>query len=415
MPAMRMCNRQTLGLVPLAFVVACGGSSPGDHAPSLDAGQGDAGTASAADGAAESDASSDGGSGTDASAEAAAPTPIDGLTGDTWSWVPFPNAHCRDGSTTGIGVNVHPGADKLMIFLQGGGACFDLLTCVDNAGSFGTTDFAALFPAGSGDAPGVFDRSDAANPVKDWNYVFVPYCTGDVHAGNHPSGTVPDVSGPQEFVGYANIGAFLERIVPTFPNATQVLLTGASAGGFGAIANYGRVAKAFGAIPVTLLDDSGPFMDTPYIATCLSQEWVQIWGLDQTILAECGADCANDGHFLVGYAKHVLAAYPNVAFGLVDSTDDDTITSFFGFGASSCTSFAQLTEATFTAGLEDIRTQLAPFPNFGEYIFSGTRHTTLESTSDFDTQSVPAADGGTVLLTDWTGQIVAGHASNAGP
>jgi hypothetical protein len=28
---------------------------------------------------------------------------------------------------------------------------------------------------------------------------------------------------------------------------------------------------------------------------------------------------------------------------------------------------------------------------------------------------VPAGDGGTVLLTDWIGRLLAGQASNAGP
>jgi hypothetical protein len=406
------------------LVAACGGSSPAGPAVVHDAGLDATGAADAADGAAAADAAdaSDAAANAqdaaqDAAGEAAAPTPITGLSSDAWTWVPFPNAHCRDGSTTGIGVNVHAGSNKLMLFLQGGGACFNLLTCLNTPAAFGEADFTALAATTDGGvgAGGVFDRSDAANPVKDWNYVYVPYCTGDVHSGDQPNGMVSGVSGTQAFVGYTNIGAYLERIVPTFPGLTQVLLTGVSAGGFGAAANYVRVARAFGSVPVTLVDDSGPFMDTPYVATCLSQAWVQTWGLDKTLLADCGSDCANDGHFLLRYVKHVLTTYPSSVVGLVDSTDDNTITQFFGFGDSNCTGYVQLTGATFTAGLQDIRTQLAGQPNFGAYVFSGTRHTTLESTTDLNAQEAPGADGGSVLLTDWIGQILAGRASNVGP
>ncbi|MCL2448721.1 MAG: hypothetical protein FWD17_07235, partial [Polyangiaceae bacterium] len=79
-------------------------------------------------------------------------------------------------------------------------------------------------------------------------------------------------------------------------------------------------------------------------------------------------------------------------------------------------SLQPLTAGTFTAGLTDIRTQLATYSNFGEYVFSGTRHTTLESSADLDAQTVPAAaDAGTVALTDWISGLVAGHATSAGP
>src|SRR5262245_57335206 len=46
-----------------------------------------------------------------------------------WTFVPFPEAHCMDGSSTGIGVNLASGSDRVVIYLEGGGACFDLLSC----------------------------------------------------------------------------------------------------------------------------------------------------------------------------------------------------------------------------------------------------------------------------------------------
>jgi Pectinacetylesterase len=407
-----------VGLVTVAGVTGCS-SSQGSSPPVADAGGADAG---------EADAGADGGggdAGTRPDSGDAAPntTPISVPQGDTWTWVPFDNAFCRDGTTTGIAVNVHPGSTKLMIYLEGGGACFNALTCLQNAKHFDQNDFAAATGDGGAyaDPPGIFGRSDPANPVKDWNFVYVPYCTGDVHAGDNPNGTVASVLEtdggltPQRFVGYRNIGHYLERIVPTFPDVSQVLLTGISAGGFGAAANYLRVAKAFGSVPVYLLDDSGPPMDAPHVAPCESSAWVQTWSLDKTLLADCGSDCANDGHYLIGYVKHALAAYPNVPFGLVESTGDGTITQFFGFGAADCTSFVQETADDFTAGLVDIRAQLAGNANFGAYIFSGTRHTTLEFTANFDSQTVPGPDGGTAALTDWIRDLLGGHVTNVGP
>ena len=88
--------------------------------------------------------------------------------------------------------------------------------------------------------------------------MYVPYCTGDVHAGNRKDATVSGVTGKQQFVGYVNVANDLKRIVPSFPGLTKVLLTGVSAGGFGAASNYVQMAKAFGSVPVYELDDSGP-------------------------------------------------------------------------------------------------------------------------------------------------------------
>ena len=136
---------------------------------------------------------------------------------------------------------------------------------------------------------GIFNRGFAPNPVKNWTFVYVPYCTGDVHAGNHPDGTVPGVADKQQFVGYVNVEkATSTRIVPSFPGLTKVLLTGISAGGFGAASDYVQVAKAFGTVPVYEIDDSGPPMPDPYNAKCLLTEQVNLWGFDKTILKDCG-------------------------------------------------------------------------------------------------------------------------------
>ena len=47
----------------------------------------------------------------------------------TWTWVNFPDAVCDDGSPTGIGVSLNPASKDILIFLQGGGACWDYDSC----------------------------------------------------------------------------------------------------------------------------------------------------------------------------------------------------------------------------------------------------------------------------------------------
>ena len=44
---------------------------------------------------------------------------------NSWQWVPFPGTACADGSPTGLGVNLSPGATRAFIYFEGGGACWD--------------------------------------------------------------------------------------------------------------------------------------------------------------------------------------------------------------------------------------------------------------------------------------------------
>ncbi len=350
-------------------------------------------------------------------------SPITGLKANTWTWVPIEGAECRDGSPTGIGVNLGT-ADKVMIFLEGGGACFNFETCLGNPSSFSETDLtgrASSTMDGYSINVGILDRTNAANPAKDWSYVYVPYCTGDIHAGNAVAPVTGYLMGaPQHFAGYVNMTLALDRVVPTFPKATEVLLAGMSAGGFGAALNYAHVAGAFGSVPVTLLDDSGPFMEDPYLATCLQDKTRMLWGLDKTVLKDCGASCSSPSSFFLDYIKHMAQAHPSVGFGLADSTDDGTITQFFGFGASSCTGYQQLSGATFTAGMEDIRTKLSAEKNFGEFLFVGTDHTTIQSAAFYPRTAGGPSDAGVdggpaVLMTDWVTGLLAGKPTNPGP
>jgi hypothetical protein len=359
-------------------------------------------------------------------------TPIDlsMMPATTWSWVPVDGAICRDGSPTGIGINLNPASKDLVIYLEGGGACFNTLTCGTNPKCFdppgstscgGTLAFSTRL-AGAAGSDGLFNRTDAANPVKDWNYVYVPFCTGDVHAGNHPNATVPGVAGMQQFVGYVNMQRYLARLAPTFKNAAKVLLTGISAGGFGSAANYLQTAKAFAPTPVYSLDDSGPPMADPPLAKCLQKEWVDLWGFEKTILAECGPACPDHTNYSLDATVNVVRQFPHIPFGLVEDTGDSVITLFYGYGQNSCASSllpTSLTASQFTAGLLDERKRLEAegITNAAGFVFQGTTHTSLGGSATYDSVTATAPDGGAkVKLSDWVTTLVNdGTVTNVGP
>lgn len=264
---------------------------------------------------------------------------------------------CRDGSSTGIGVRLQeddtPGrrggpfnlenySDDLVIFLEGGGACFNFPTCSQNRANFSADDFDALI----GGYSGIFDAANPDNPVADWNAVYVPYCTGDEHAGSALDGTVPavtldltgdgnlDVDLPglsgQQFVGYDNVGRVLAYLGEHLDkDYDRILLTGSSAGGVGALANYLQVAAAYPEVDVTLLNDSGPiFYDDTILPVALQELWRETWNLNEAL----PSGTENETDVLEAIYGAIAAAHPDASLGFISTEQDFTIRFFYSFG-----------------------------------------------------------------------------------
>jgi hypothetical protein len=376
-----------------------------------------------------------------------------------WHYYAISGAMCRDGSPAGI--YVHYGtANKLFIYLEGGGACSSPTFCSHNpaavaqafsggaqsqgqtvGGSLGSVTGGAyqapyIPTAASGltaaYSPGIFDFTNAANPVKDWSGVYVPYCTGDVHFGTADNvtipgdGVLPALTG-QHFVGYRNMQKFIGHIVPTFPNVTQVMLTGASAGGFGAGLNYGMVQDTFGNVPVTVLDDSGPPFTTMDLPACVQKEWRDLWGFDAALPSDCAECTSSDGSGLTNIIVYWHHKYPHARVGLVSTTQDEVMRLFFGSADNTCASNnATLLSASggftgmqYTQGLQDLVTAYQctgvfatyyiggqnpnfPYANYHQHIFRSEFYTV-------DTNS------GSQTMAQWAGDFLNGTLDIDGP
>ncbi|MEM6734102.1 MAG: pectin acetylesterase-family hydrolase, partial [Myxococcota bacterium] len=289
----------------------------------------------------------------------------------SWIWVPVGGAKCRDGSDTGFLVRLQPNATEWFMYLEGGGACFNSLTCLQNPSSFGPTDVSSTVDTLSF---GLFDDANVDNPVAGWNAAYVPYCSGDVFAGSREGVAVPGVSGTQDFVGARNVSAITDLLATRYSDASRVLLTGSSAGGFGAAFNYDRVATRFAPTRVDLLNDSGqPFAFGDALSSCLAAQWFDLWGIEfPSGCTTCGAD--QEGIF--GYAQYITDTYPNADFALSSYTEDEVIRFFFAFGKDACEpmDFTPISGVAFSSGLFDIRTGLDRWATF---YATGSDHTFL--------------------------------------
>jgi hypothetical protein len=290
---------------------------------------------------------------------------------------------------------------------------------------------------GTAYSPGIFDFTNPANPFKDWSGVYVPYCTGDVHFGTLDSVTIPsDGVSPaltnQHFVGHLNLQKFLARIVATFKSPSQVVLTGASAGGFGAGLNYGMVQDSFGSnVPVLVLDDSGPPFSAQYLPACLQKNWRAIWGFDAALPSDCSECFQPDGSGLTNVVYYWLRKYKHVSFGMVSTMQDEVIRLFFSQGNSGCSSdnatwdgLVQLLGAgyagtQYTDGLNDLRSTFQCTGHFGGYLIGGQNASYPNPTYHqhiFRDEFYKAItnDGG-ITMAQWASDFLQGQLEFVGP
>ena len=209
----------------------------------------------------------------------------------TWLKIEIPGTVCGNGSQYKFWVNWSDTSDNVALFFEPGGACWDYPGCN------GETPLGAANPDGLGDdhidlwslhSP-LIRRDDPGNPVADWNLVFIPYCTGDVHTGNAAATYAdPDMQDPDleyQHAGHNNMMAVTDWLDWRFPEIPEMFLTGCSAGGAGSLVNYYFLRSQ---LNVTgrgyLLNDSGPIFPSELHSGPLHSKIRESWSLDSILM-----------------------------------------------------------------------------------------------------------------------------------
>lgn len=347
-----------------------------------------------------------------------------------WTWIPVEGSKCASGSTAGLGINMSEASDDLLIILQSGGGCWNQGTCVPSLLQYGPICYynpdvcsyngiGGTQPTGSyvthpdpfpadggafeyelGFVSGVrwFERNDPTNPFRNATFVFIPYCTGDLHAGNavRTFEYKYDASGPTyqyefHFAGAPNMDRYLDRLYATRPNAKRIWLTGSSAGGYGATFNFERVQARFPAADVALLADSAPFVDAPLHWA----EWRDTWALQ---FPKGCADC--DAGF-TRLMEHLANAYPHRRMGLI-SSDHDKIVSYYLYGGLGPNEAVSPPTGYFNLRLGELEALYDAHPNLSYFVVPGEQHVMLngygvKQADGGYTDPRPSSDGGTNL------------------
>ena len=269
---------------------------------------------------------------------------------------------------------------RLVLFFQGGGGCFDERTCSPGSGWFDDSIDALDDPSL---ARGMLDLTERRNPFRDWSWVFLPSCAGDVHVGDR---RVRYGRVTVEQRGWRNARAALTWAFRRFPQVESVFVTGCSAGSVGSAFHLPSVLARWPRARVTQLGDSLAFVFHRPIS-----------------LAGWGAQRHFPRFFRVGerrftmveYLRALARAHPTRRIARFNYAGDDVQEAFYGAVGGD--------PARFPRQLRSAERELKKLPSYRSYLACGDAHCVLPR-PDFYTLATAG-----VRVRDWVAGLAAGR------
>ena len=295
--------------------------------------------------------------------------------------------------------------NKLVVYYQGGGACWEQLTCSIPVCDKDVTDDDNPNGASSGFA----DLSNPANPFRDWNAVFVSYCSCDIHFGDAAqdySNTNPANPIHVEHRGYQNSKVVEKWAREHFLAPEEIFVTGSSAGAYGAWFNAPLLHKVWPSAHFNVLADAGNGVVTQQFL----EQYFPNWNFEANLPPDIPElkQVLDDGEGIPGYTEVITEKFPNTnwahyatAFdgGLGGQTgfynimlNDNDVTAALTWWNGSCAFRDQMhAQAVATVGVVSGRDN-----NYRYYIGSGSRHTMWGSNKVYADTT-----GGVPTIVDW--------------
>jgi hypothetical protein len=303
-----------------------------------------------------------------------------------------------------------------VVFFEGGGACWNDLTC-SAANAQGIPQFfTPMLPPGTDPATfgGIFG-ADASNPVRDWNFVYVPYCTADIHGGSttrtytnlaHPL-LPPGTPITLQHRGYDNFVAVLDWMKKNQLKPRRLLVTGSSAGGYGASLNFPWLARAYPDAQVFVLADASQGVTTPAFDFGPAGNSRASWNLQFAPAFGANPQALRSADLL----RAAALALPDAKVAQFTTAFDGVQVFFYCamtgelFATGGC---AQSGPAWYAQMVTTLAGHAASTPNFRYYVADGTYHTILRS-GLFYTEGTPG-----VALNDWLGGMLSNRGGSEG-
>jgi len=336
--------------------------------------------------------------GTEAPVETAAPVDTEAPVDEPASiavgeWTPFDggeDCQCADGSAVDF-MQRDADPEKVVLYFEGGGACFTAETCAFEGQEKTYISSSDQTPEDLAGRGGIFDAENPDNPLGDYSFIYVPYCTGDVHIGNAATDYSEDLT--VQHRGYVNGNAALNHLVETYPDVEELVVTGASAGSVPTPLFSGLASDLLpDANIVSFGDSSGAYPDLEALNGAIGS----LWGTENAIPEWPETEgIAIEEWSLPGLYTYGGLHAPDVTFAKFDHAYDE-VQAFFGGLAGvpgdELLTLIQEIEADVESTGVDVASYIAP----------GTEHTIVAGDAFYEME----VEG--VELVDWFTELVEG-------
>lgn len=286
---------------------------------------------------------------------------------------PGGKTRCIYSTSTDFAFQVIPGAtDKVLLYFQGGGACWDEASTKAN---FCTSD------ASPNKLQGVFDHSNPSNPYKDYTVVQVLYCSGDLHGGDVTRSYTDSKGQPVVQVGATNTQSVFSWIQGQQSNGqlastlTDLVVMGCSAGSIGTQLWAQKALDTFSWTHAAVIPDSyaGVFPDGTQGPLIAGFNICPI--LDASLQASCEAGTLTLQDVTSKAISTINSKYAHVPYSFIQSKIDDVQIAFYvAVGALTPDAKAAITPEEFYAEVNKIFEGYNPSKNFVNYMVAGTKH-----------------------------------------
>jgi hypothetical protein len=308
--------------------------------------------------------------------------------------------------------------NKLLVYYEGGGACWEQLTC-----SIPVCDATVKTDAGSGsDNPnfstsGFASYTNPSNPFHDWNVVFISYCSCDIHFGDasqNYSNTDPMNPVHIEHRGFQNARVVEKWAREHFVNPDQVFVTGSSAGAYGAWFHAPLLHETWPASHFQVLADAGNGVVTQDFIDNFFPNWNFIGNIPPEFPEI--ADIITNGGGIPQYTEFVANRFPQTRWAHYATAYDGGQGGQTGFYNIMLHNNNPVNAVTWWQGscqFNDVMVQQATdtyndihattADNYRYYIGTGSRHTMWGSNKVYTDTT-----GGVPLLVDWVNAMLDG-------
>jgi hypothetical protein len=303
--------------------------------------------------------------------------------------------------------------NKVVMYYQGGGACWENFTCgtpVCKDGADAINDDPDLATTGFA------DLSNPDNPFRNWNIVFVTYCTCDIHYGDVDqvySGLLPDINVAHR--GFSNSKVAEKFARENFLNPEVVMATGSSAGSYGALFHGGLLPRVWPASSINALGDAGNGVIT---ASFLQNEFNN-WEFQKNLPDDIPGvqESIDSGEGMPAYLEAVSSFYPDSKWANYSAAYDGGTggqTGFYNIMLNDSQVLAAVNWWEASCQFNDVMTQQAvdthaavatENDNYRYYIGTGSRHTMYGSDKVYDPVN-GMLGGESQTIVDWVNDML---------